>query len=65
MLERAEEAFGVPGRRDDSGPHAGTRRRRLQIGKVEDELVVVVIDEHEVRIRALGGLLVDVDLDLR
>ena len=45
----------MAGRRDDPRPHAGPRRRRLQVGEVEDELVLVVVDEHEVRVRALGG----------
>src|SRR5207237_27204 len=65
VLERAQQALGVPRRRDDARPHTRARRRRLDVGEVEDELVLVVVDEDEVRIRALRGRIVDVDLDLR
>src|SRR5581483_388902 len=64
VLERAKKPLRVPRRRDDAGAHPRARRGRLDIGEVEHELVVVVVDEDEVRVRPLRGRVVDVDLDL-
>ena len=64
VLEGAQQALGVSRRRDDPGADPRARRGRLDVGEVEDELVVVVVDEHEVRVGPLRDRVVDVDLHL-
>ena len=65
VLQRPKQPLGVARRRDDARAHPGPRRRRLDVGEVEHELVLVVVDEDEVRVGALRRRVVDVDLQLR
>lgn len=65
LLQREQEALGMAGRRDH--PRADLRApvARLDEREVEDELVLGVIDEHEIRVHALGDVVVELQLDAR
>ena len=63
-FEGAQHALGMARRRDDTGAHPGARHTGLDEDEIKDEFGVGVVDEDQVGIDALGGPIVDVDLNL-
>src|SRR5690242_20773379 len=64
LVQRLEQALGVARRRDHARAYLRAAVARLDEREVEYELVLGVIEEHEVRVHPLGDVLIDLDLEL-
>lgn len=63
LLERADEALGVLGRRNHARANFGARRAGWEECEIEDKLVLGMIDDDQVRVDTQRHVLIDLELD--
>src|SRR5262249_12995065 len=64
LLQRLEQALGVPRRRDHTRADLRAAVARLDEREVENELVLGVVEQHEVRVHPLRDVFIDLNLEL-